>query len=128
MNLERFQTWLNNYGRAWESRDPQAAANLFAEDGMYQVTPFEEPLRGRAAIYEYWTSVTQSQQDIHFRNEILAVTEYLGVVRWQTSFVRIPSGVQVQLDGIFVVALDAENSCTVFKEWWHRREKAKDAG
>lgn len=122
MKLERFQNWLTQYGRAWETRDPVAAGTLFAEDGIYQVTPFEEPMRGRDAIYEYWKGATELQEDIHFRYEILAVSEYLGVARWQTSFARIPSGIRVQLDGIFVVALDGENCCTVFKEWWHRRE------
>lgn len=122
MNLERFQNWLNAYGRAWEERDPQAAADLFAEDGTYQITPFEQPLRGRNAIYDYWTSVPQSQEDVHFRYEVLAVSEYLGVARWQTNFVRIPSRARVNLDGIFVAAIDAEDRCTVFKEWWHRKE------
>ncbi len=32
-----FKSWLDAYGRAWESRDPQAAAKLFTEDGTYQV-------------------------------------------------------------------------------------------
>ena len=59
-----FASWLDAYGRAWESCNPQAAADLFAEDGTYQVTPCVEHLRGRQAIFEYWTQVTQPQQNI----------------------------------------------------------------
>jgi hypothetical protein len=53
MTPNGFAGWLDTYGRAWESRDPQAAANLLTEDGTYQVTPFVEPMRGRQAILEY---------------------------------------------------------------------------
>jgi ketosteroid isomerase-like protein len=49
-----FKSWLAAYGKAWESRDAEAAAALYAEDGTYQVTPFLEPMRGRKAILEYW--------------------------------------------------------------------------
>jgi hypothetical protein len=29
-------------------RDPDSAVALYADDATYQVTPFDEPLRGRA--------------------------------------------------------------------------------
>jgi hypothetical protein len=50
-----FKSWLEAYGRAWRDRNPQAAADLFADDGTYQVTPFLEPMRGRPAILDYWS-------------------------------------------------------------------------
>src|SRR5690242_1743195 len=58
MNRETFEQWLAAYGSAWISRDVQRAASLYAEDATYQVTPFDEPFRGRAAIYDYWKGVT----------------------------------------------------------------------
>jgi hypothetical protein len=39
-----FKSWLDAYGLAWENRNPEAAAELFAENGTYQVTPFLEPM------------------------------------------------------------------------------------
>jgi hypothetical protein len=123
MNHRTFKSWLDAYGRAWETRDPQAAADLFTKDATYQETPFDEPLRGRSAIFEYWSDVPRSQDQIRFGCDILAVTENLGIARWWASFVRIPSKTQVKLDGIFVVSLDAENRCKEFREWWHRQEK-----
>ena len=35
---------------AWEQGDPDAAANLFAPDGVYEDPLYEAPLRGREAI------------------------------------------------------------------------------
>jgi SnoaL-like protein len=70
MTLQAFDDWLHSYGRAWESRNPQAAADLFAEDGSYQVTPFLEPMRGKPAILEYWTHVAldPARHSIWIRN------------------------------------------------------------
>ena len=43
-----------NYGQAWEAGDAQGAADLFADEAAYRVTPFEEPLEGKEAIQAYW--------------------------------------------------------------------------
>jgi hypothetical protein len=122
MDHETFQSWLEAYGRAWTTRDPKAAANLFAEGATYQETPFVAPLRGRQAILEYWFHVSQSQEEISFGFEVLAVTQETGIARWWASLVRVASKVRVKLDGIFVISLDAENRCATLREWWHRQE------
>jgi len=123
MNLDSFKMWLDAYGQAWESQDPQAAAKIFAADATYQETPFDEPVRGREAIFQYWLEETYEQAQVKFSYEILAVSENRGIARWQASFIRIPSKIEVKFDGIFVVYLNAENLCTVFEEWWNREEK-----
>jgi SnoaL-like domain len=60
-DLDAFRSWLDAYGRAWEKRDPEAATALFTEDSTYQVTPFLEPMRGRKAIFEYWSEVARTE-------------------------------------------------------------------
>jgi len=122
MTLQAFDDWLDSYGQAWERRNPQAAADLFAEDGTYQVTPFLEPMRGKQAILEYWTNVAQTQQDIHFGYEILAVTPEHGIARWWASFVLVPPGLQTKLDGIFLISLDENSRCHSLREWWHKQQ------
>ena len=122
MTREAFPAWLQKYGRAWEARDAKAAAELYAEDGTYQVTPFVEPMRGRAAILEYWTNVAKIEEDIRFEYEILAVTPDQGIARWRASFVIVPQRLQTKLDGIFVIALDGQGKCTQLREWWHKQQ------
>jgi len=51
-------------------------------------------MRGRVAILEYWTNVAQTEEDIHFEYEILAVMPEQGIARWWASFVRVPPGLQ----------------------------------
>jgi hypothetical protein len=122
MNDSAFTQWLDAYGRAWESRDARAAAELYADDGTYQVTPFLDPLRGRRAILDYWTEVTRTEKEISFRYEVLAVTEQYGIARWQASFIRIPPGLATKLDGVFVISLNAQGKCSSLREWWHKQQ------
>lgn len=123
MNRTAFESWLEGYGRAWSDRDAQAAADLFTEDGTYQVTPFVDAMRGRPAIFEYWSHVAQTERDIQFGYEVLAVTPEIGIARWRASFVIVPQGLRTKLDGIFVISLDGDGRCRSLKEWWHKEQK-----
>jgi hypothetical protein len=122
MDISSFQQWLVAYGSAWRTRNPQAAAALYAGDGTYQVTPFLEPLCGSQAILEYWIEVARTEEHISFGYEILTVTEQFGIAHWQASFVRTPPGLPTKLDGIFAISLDTEGKCTSLREWWHKQQ------
>jgi uncharacterized protein (TIGR02246 family) len=122
MERTSFESWLEEYGRAWRGRNPQAAANLFTDDGTYQVTPFVEPMRGRAAIFEYWSEVARTEENVQFGYEVLAVTPEVGIARWWASFVIVPPGLQTKLDGIFLIFLDANGRCRSLREWWHKEQ------
>lgn len=118
-----FEKWLDAYGAAWQAGDAQAAIELFADDAEYYETPFDDPMIGKDAISQYWTEgAGKSQKDVHFSYEPLAVVENVGLARWRASFVRIPSGNQVELDGFLLAEFDGGGKCSVFREWWHRRE------
>ena len=123
MNHDTFRTWLDTYGRAWETQDVTDAEDiytvLFTERATYQVTPFDEPLSGRLAIIEYGSASLQSQEQLRFNYEILAVTSNVGIAHWRVSFVQLPAKKNVNLDGIFVVTFNEEGRCTEFREWWH---------
>jgi len=117
-----FEFWLNAYGQAWENRSPEAATALFAEDGTYQVTPFVEPICGRKAIFEYWSEVARTEENITFRFEILVANASLNIARWSASFVIVPLGMHTELDGIFLISLDHEGRCKRLQEWWHKQQ------
>lgn len=121
-DLLAFKSWLDAYGQAWESRSPEAAAALFAEDGTYQVTPFLEPMRGRKAIFDYWSEVARTEENIKFAYEILAVNPPRNLARWSASFVIVPQGLQTKLNGIFLISLDDKGRCKSLQEWWHKQQ------
>jgi len=106
----------------WETRDPEAAGKLFAQNATYQETPFAAPMRGRSAIVEYWSHVPRTQEEIHFTSEVVVNTDDVAFVHWQASFTRIPSRARVKLDGIFQLSFDNADLCKSLQEWWVRQE------
>jgi len=123
MDRTSFESWLEKYGKTWRDRNPQAAAGLFTDDGTYQVTPFVKPMCGRQAIFEYWSEVARTQENIQFGYEVLAVTPEAGLARWWASFVIVPQRLRTKLDGIFLISLDADGLCLSLREWWHKDQQ-----
>jgi hypothetical protein len=121
MNEATLQKWLEAYRRAWENRDPQAAAGLFSEDAIYQETPFAALMRGKKAILEYWKNVTRTQDDISVSCEVMAICEDMCFAHWHAAFTRLPMRSRLELDGIFLLRFDRHGQCTALREWWHRK-------
>ncbi len=117
-----FQQWMETYGKASEENDPQASADLFAQDARYYESPFDEPIIGRDAIFEYWRKGAQTLKEKEAYCEILAVNGNTGIARWQSKFTVIESGKRLALDCLFVVEFDDDGLCHTFHEWWHIRE------
>jgi hypothetical protein len=122
MDETAFERWLDQYGTAWKNRDPDAAAELCAEEGSYQVTPFVERLKGREAIRHHWVEVARTEQDISFWYEILAVAEEFGVAQWRASFEIVPRELRTKLDGIFLIKLDVSGRWMSLRAWWHKQQ------
>ncbi|HEX6207353.1 MAG TPA: nuclear transport factor 2 family protein [Actinomycetota bacterium] len=120
MTPEALRSWLDAYGRAWETRDPEAAVELFSPDATYRETPFDEIMEGREVIRQYWQQVPDYQRDIEFGYEIVAVEPV--VVRWWSAYTKISSGDRVKLDGVFLLEFDEAGFCTSLREWWHADE------
>jgi len=122
MSLQSLKSWLEAYGRAWETRDPKAAGELFTPDATYQESPFTEPVRGRPAIIEYWSQATRKQDDIHFKCEIITHQAEIAVAHWSASFIRVKSNTRGELDGVFLLRFGEGNRCESLREWWVGRE------
>jgi ketosteroid isomerase-like protein len=121
ISVADLETWLGAYERAWERKDPDAAANLFAADARYFETPYAQPFEGQSGVRDYWTRVTADQRDIDFQYSSIAVDGDTGIASWSATFTTISGGVKVELNGVFVLAFDADKRCTVLREWWHAR-------
>lgn len=118
------EAWLARYGEAWTRGDPELAASLFSEDCRYYETPYAEPAVGRDGVRRYWQAVPDAQRDVNFAFTVLAVDSWRVIAHWNASFVRVPSGAQVALDGVFVLEFTDGATCRSLREWWHRSEAA----
>lgn len=121
LTLEHFRWWMEAYGRASEQNDPRASADLFTQDACYYESPFDDPIEGRNAIYEYWLHGAQTLKEKETAFEILAVRGNLGIARWQAKFTPIESNKRITLDCLFVVEFVESGLCQTFREWWHSR-------
>ena len=119
LTLEMFNSWLEMYGKASQENDAQASAELFSLNARYYETPFDEPMIGREAIYQYWSKGAQTLKDKESNFEILSIKDNLGIARWQSKFTIIESGKRLALDCLFLVEFDDNDKCSVFREWWH---------
>lgn len=113
--------WLMAWGKAWDNGDAAAAANLFADDASYSTGPFEESIRGRAAMEKYWTTVMAKQKDSKAEIIPLAHLGDVGVAHLRATTFNIEAGRHEVLDGVMVLALDRDGRCTDLRGWWHRR-------
>jgi ketosteroid isomerase-like protein len=59
--------WIDDYADAWRRGDADAASALFTEDAVYRTSPFRPPTVGGAAIRDYWTSATSTQEELSLR-------------------------------------------------------------
>jgi uncharacterized protein (TIGR02246 family) len=127
--LDALQSWLEAYGDAWERQDPPAAAALFSDDGVYVWGPFNDPIRGRDAIRDAWDAATRGNQSgIRFGSEVLAVTEDgRGIARWWASMMAVRTQKPMRMEGVFLITLDADGRCSLFREWWNEDPPATGA-
>lgn len=119
LSLEAFINRLDIYGRASKENDAKASSELFALDAKYYEPPFEKPMVGRDAIYQYWSQGAQDYKDKESIYEVLSLKGYLGIARWQSQFTNIDTGKRHALDCIFLVEFDEDGKCSVYRDWWH---------
>jgi len=119
ISAAEFDAWLCAYQRAWEGRDPVAAARLFTDDSEYYWTPLDPPQRGRAGITAAWEGAVSRQRDIRFTYEVLAVNVNKGIAAWRAEFLRLPEGTAVLIDGVLTADFAEPGQCRIFREWWH---------
>lgn len=113
--------WLRRYGQAWEQKDPDAAANLFAANARYFETPYADAFEGPSGVRDYWARVTADQQDIDFQYAVVTTDGNAGIATWSARFTTISEGTGLELNGVFLLEFDENRQCTLLREWWHVR-------
>lgn len=122
MNNNTGWTWINKLGQCWMEKQPQSIPPLFADEFKYYETPFNNPITTKNQLIDLWQEVPNSQKDITFKFEIISEADFRYIAHWQASFTRTPSGKKAFLDGIFLINLNNEGLCTLFKQWWVNKE------
>lgn len=111
------EEWVEAYREAWEGRDPEAAAALFAPGSTYRDNIFEEPHRGPEGVSSYWAGVTEAQSDVTVKmGRPFADGKRVAVEFWTNMKV---AGDDVTLPGCLLLDFDEDGLCTRLREYWH---------
>lgn len=111
--------WLQDYVDAWKSYDAEAIGALFSEDAEYRFSPFDEPLRGRAAIVSNWLENRDAPNSYSAEYKPVAVDGDVavaqGVTRYYDGEDRTPTS---EFRNLFVLRFDSEGRCAEFCDWY----------
>jgi ketosteroid isomerase-like protein len=116
-----FQRWLTSYVDAWGTYDAAAIGDLFSEDVEYRYHPWDEPVRGRAALVENWLADRDEPDtwSAEYRPWLVAGHDAVavGVSRYFT-----PDGtVDREYHNVFLCRFDRDGRCREFTEIFLRR-------
>ncbi len=111
------EKWIEAYGRAWEAREPDAAAALFTEDAVYRAHPFREPHLRPDGIRAYWAQATATQEDVQVRFGAPIVSGERVAVEWWTTMRA--EGEEVTIPGCLLLRFAADGRCEELREYWH---------
>ena len=114
MDERTVAAWVESYVQAWETNDPAAIGDLFAEHALYYPTPDAEPWRDRGGIIAGWLERQDEPGTWVFRYQVLAVAADLAFVRGWTHYNEPPS----DFSNLWVIRFEAAGRCLEFTEWW----------
>lgn len=114
-----FERLLVEFGNAWENGRPALMAAIFAEDATFIPGPFEEAVKGRTAIAEYWRDVPVEQSAISFRAGEIFLAGPWFATEFSCTYRRIRTGEWIRVSG----ALFCETAAGKIQEmrmYWDR--------
>ncbi len=122
MNRKTFKSWLKGLKKAWEEKNPEAAADLMADEFFYFENPFDEPLKTKSEVLKLWQAVPESQKDIQILFDVILVRRDFGLARVWGYYKAVKTGKKTFFDSIVNVTLDRSGKATKFRQWYEKKE------
>jgi ketosteroid isomerase-like protein len=108
-----FMAWAAAYENAWRSAGLDALTALFTEDATYRMSPYEEAVRGLAAIEALWERErTGPDEEFEMSCELVAIEGDTAVARVEVAYA---SGAEYR--DLWIVRFAADGRCREFEEW-----------
>ena len=119
MDREGFADWLDRFGNAWITNDPDDIGDLFPHTRFEWGGPFGEVWHEHDAVVEHWLDTADYFHELQVEYEILCVNASFGICRYKASFTR-GTPERHQEDMILYVRLDDDNKVVELREWFAR--------
>ena len=117
---------LEAYRRAFETRDVDAALELYAPDAEVRLDPFEEPLRGDLAIRAAWNAAAASRASVEMDVERFWVQGDVVLASWHGAYTRRDTADRVRLRGFLMLEVGPDGRIVRHREWTHARVVGTD--
>ncbi len=112
---ERTEAWVAAYELAWRTAGTESLRELFGEDAVYRMSPFEPPATGIASIAELWERERQGpDEEFEMSHEIVAVDGDTAVVKVE---VRYGPPDCLHYRDLWIVRFAGDGRCREFEEW-----------
>lgn len=129
MTRDDVQGWLDRYVAAWLAYDAAAIGELFSDDAEYRYHPWDDPVRGRAAIVDDWLEPGGSADNrdkpgtVGGSYRCYAADGDRAVAIGQTTYRDVAGGpVTRHYDNVWVLEFDAVGRCRRFTEHFMKRK------
>jgi len=110
---------VEQFGQAWERGSPDSMTEVFSEDAVFIPSPFDGPIRGTAAIAEYWKDIPVEQAEVAFRfGEIYAAGPWFST-EYKCTFRRRRTGQSIDVRGALFCETE-EGKISEMRMYWHR--------
>jgi ketosteroid isomerase-like protein len=110
---------IEQFGNAWEQGSPDRITEAFTEDAVFLPSPFDAPIRGKAAIAEYWNDIPVEQAEVSFRfGEIFVAGPWFST-EYKCTFRRRRTGQMIDVRGALFCETH-EGKIAEMRMYWHR--------
>lgn len=115
--------WLRAYVDAWKSYGRDEILALFSDDVAYRYHPYDEPVRGPAAVADSWVADDAIDEPGTYdaAYEAIAVEGDVAVATGASTYRNPDGSVRTIYDNCFVIRFDADGRCAEFTEWFIKR-------
>lgn len=113
---------IDSFAKGWERTQPETILSVFADDPVFQDSPFSEPIRGRDALRQYWADTPYHQADVHVSSgEIFSAGPWFST-EIKVTYRRRRTGELVETRGALFCETDGDR-ITEMRMYWHRQER-----
>lgn len=110
---------IEQFGNAWEQGAPDRITEAFTEDAVFLPSPFDAPIKGTAAIAEYWKDIPVEQAEVSFRfGEIFVAGPWFST-EYKCTFRRRRTGQMIDVRGALFCETH-EGKIAEMRMYWHR--------
>ena len=118
--------WVESYERAWRTAGTDALTALFTDDATYSMDPYEDPVRGLAAIAALWDRERVGpDEDFAMTWQFVAVEGDTGVVRVEVHYHDTGS----EFRDLWLIRFALDGRCRAFEEWpfWPNKGQSEES-